>query len=85
LEYIGPEATARIAIDAALEAAGWLVQDRNAMNLHASRGVAVREFVLEQGHGKVDYLLFVDMEAVGVLEAKKVGRTLSGVEPQARD
>lgn len=53
------------------------------MNLTASRGVAVREFKLKQGHGYADYLLFVDGKAVGVLEGKHAGHTLSGVEPQS--
>ena len=39
----------------------------------------MREFVLKRPHGRVDYLLFVDGEAVGVLEAKKEGETLTGV------
>ncbi|MFN0241512.1 MAG: DEAD/DEAH box helicase family protein [Planctomycetota bacterium] len=51
--------------------------------MHAARGVAVREFPLATGHGAVDYLLFVDARAVGVLEAKPEGHTLSGVEVQA--
>jgi type I restriction enzyme R subunit len=37
-----PEQSARQQIDAALEAAGWIVQDRAAMNLAAAPGVAVR-------------------------------------------
>ena len=45
----------------------------------AARGVAVREFVLAPGHGRTDYLLFVDRNAVGALEAKKEGETLTGV------
>ncbi len=49
------------------------------MNLAAARGVAVREFVLKPPHGRADYLLFVDGEAVGVVEAKKEGETLTGV------
>ncbi len=53
------------------------------MNVHAAQGVAVREFVLATGHGYADYLLFVDGRAVGVLEAKPEGHTLSGVEVQA--
>ena len=53
------------------------------MNLSAGRGVAVREFKLTPGHGFADYLLFVDGKAVGVLEAKPEGHTLSGVEVQA--
>jgi hypothetical protein len=41
--------------------------------------VAVREFVLKSPHGRADYLLSVDGAAVGVLEAKKEGETLTGV------
>jgi hypothetical protein len=66
----GPELKARAQIDAALGAAGWIVQDREAMNLAAGRGVAVREFKLTSGHGFADYLLFVGGKAVGVLEGK---------------
>jgi type I restriction enzyme, R subunit len=79
----GPEAAARVEIDAALLAAGWVVQNRDQMNLSAAQGVAVREFKLTSGHGYADYLLFVDGKAVGVLEAKAPGHTLVGVEPQA--
>ncbi len=35
------------------------------------------------GHGRVDYLLYVDKKVVGVVEAKPVGTTLSGVEWQS--
>ena len=44
-----PEALARIEIDRQLGTAGWDVQDYSAMNLHAGRGVAVREFPLKTG------------------------------------
>ncbi len=71
-------------IDSALAAAGWVVQDHGGMNLGAGKGVAVREFALAPGHGKADYLLFLDRKAVGVLEAKPEGHTLSGVEGQAK-
>jgi len=57
------------------------VQSRHAINLYASRGVAVCEFPLETG--EADYLLFVDRKAVGVVEAKPEGVTLSGVAEQA--
>src|SRR5437764_13239738 len=76
-----PEARARRAIDVLLAQAGWAVQDRACLNLGAGRGVAVREFSLSTG--AVDYLLFVDREAVGTIEAKKVGQTLTGVEEQS--
>ncbi len=63
-----------------LIAAGWVVQDHRRVNLYAGRGVAVGE--LGTGAGPADYVLFVDRQAVGVIEAKKQGTTLSGVEPQ---
>jgi type I restriction enzyme R subunit len=79
-----PEQRARQKIDAALAVSGWIVQDRDEMNVSAGRGVAVREFKLVRGHGYADYLLFVDGKAAGVLEAKAKGHTLVGVEPQAK-
>ena len=79
----GPEAEARRNIDAALEAAGWAVQDANAVDLTTSSGVAVREFPLNPGHGSADYLLYVDGQAVGVVEAKPEGTPLTGVELQS--
>ncbi|MEJ7637447.1 MAG: hypothetical protein WKF75_05495, partial [Singulisphaera sp.] len=39
-------------------------------------------FPLRQGHGFADYLLYVDGKAAGVVEAKKVGTPLTGVETQ---
>ena len=51
-----------------LEAAGWAVQDARAVNLAASRGVAVREFVMKRPHGRADYLLFLDGRAAGVVD-----------------
>jgi|ERR1039458_8809426 type I restriction enzyme R subunit len=83
LSYLTPEARARVQIDRMLEQAGWIVQSADEVNLKAGRGVAVREFVMEPPHGRVDYLLFVDAIAVGVIEAKKEGETLTGVEWQS--
>jgi type I restriction enzyme R subunit len=79
----GPEREARAKIDAALTEAGWVVQDRDQMNLSAGRGIAVREFKLAAGHGYADYMLFVQGKAAGILEAKPADHTLTGVEPQA--
>ena len=76
-----PEDLARESIDRQLAAAGWVVQSLKDMNLYAARGVAVREFMLTTG--PVDYLLFVDRKAAGVIEAKREGVPLTGVEPQA--
>ena len=75
-----PEEKAREQIDDQLRAAGWTVQSRDAANLGAARGVAVAEFPLATGFA--DYMLFVDRRPIGVVEAKAVGRTLSGVEVQ---
>ncbi|MEJ7776798.1 MAG: hypothetical protein WKF52_05315, partial [Sphingomicrobium sp.] len=77
-----PEMLARQVIDEQLLAAGWVVQDRSAMNRTASLGVAVREYPLATG--PCDYLLFVAGKACGVVEAKAAGTTLSGVTEQAR-
>jgi type I restriction enzyme, R subunit len=77
------EAAARLTIDAALERAGWAVQDAAHVNLFAACGVAVREFPLKTGHGEADYLLFANAKAVGVVEAKKQGTPLTGVEIQS--
>lgn len=78
-----PEADARQTIDQLLAAAGWNIQDVSSVNIHAARGVAIREFPLATGHGFADYLLYVDGKAAGVIEAKKVGSTLTGVEVQS--
>ena len=76
-----PEQQARKSIDALLGAAGWTIQNIASLNLHASRGVAVREM---QSHGgPADYILFVDRKALGVVEAKKEGTTLSAVAEQS--
>jgi type I restriction enzyme R subunit len=66
-----------------LAAAGWDVQHYKAADIHAKRGVAMREFELNPGHGTADYLLYVDGKAAGVIEAKKEGATLTGVEVQS--
>ncbi len=48
-----PEQQARGNIDVLLEAAGWHVCDAAAANIHAVRGVAMREFPLP-GYGFAD-------------------------------
>ena len=68
-----PEQEAREIIDKRLSQSGWDVQDVGNVNIHAAKGVAIREFSLNKGHGYADYLLYVDGKAAGVIEAKKVG------------
>jgi type I restriction enzyme R subunit len=79
-----PEEKARESIDGMLVAAGWLIQDRTDANIDAGCGVAIREFALGRGYGEADYLLFVDAQAAGVIEAKKEGTALIGVEIQTQ-
>src|SRR5438270_4725398 len=77
-----PEQRARQRIDGQFEACGWIPQDRKAMNIYASLGVAVREFPL--GEGEADYLLYADGKVIGVVEAKPTEYgTLTGVESQS--
>ena len=80
---MNPEEKARLKIDEELTQAGWVIQDRKDFNRNASLGVAVREFLM-QDNTEADYLLFVDGKACGVIEAKKAGHTLSGVENQSK-
>ena len=78
-----PEEEARLDIDKMLEASGWVIQDYKDFDLSEGLGVAVREYPLSKDHS--DYALFVNRNPVGVLEAKKVGWTLTGVEGQSKN
>jgi type I restriction enzyme R subunit len=80
---VSAEQAARQTIDKLLAQAGWAVQHFKQADIHAARGVAIREFVLNEGYGFADYLLYVDGKAAGVIEAKKQGATLTGVEIQS--
>src|SRR5258707_5744419 len=79
---MAPEELARENIDKLLTACGWKVQDRKSINLAAAQGVAIREALLKE-RDEVDYLLFVDGKAIGTVEAKPEGHTLTGVEEQS--
>ncbi len=76
-----PEQRARQQIDAQLAACGWAVQNSDTADFSVGRGIALREVRLKTG--PCDYLLLVDRKAVGVIEAKKEGTTLSGVAEQS--
>ncbi|NNN08361.1 MAG: DEAD/DEAH box helicase family protein, partial [Acidimicrobiaceae bacterium] len=78
-----PEERARDLIDEQLTRAGWFVCDRKDIELFNHQGVAVREVIMATEHGRADYLLYVDRQIVGVIEAKPVGTTLSGVQWQS--
>ncbi|UOA10863.1 DEAD/DEAH box helicase family protein [Methylobacter sp. S3L5C] len=77
-----PEVKARQLIDQKLERAGWTIQDMKQINLGAGQGVAVREYPTDTG--PADYVLFVNREAVGVIEAKRdeAGENLTVTERQ---
>ncbi len=76
-----PEQIARNKIDQMLSEADWLVQDMKDINLGASLGVIIREYPTETG--PADYILFVNRNPVGVIEAKKEGTILTTVEEQS--
>jgi len=78
-----PEDNARENIDLMLEKAGWHIYDLKEANIYAHRGVVIRNFPLKSGHGFADYLFYIDGKASGVIEAKKEGATLTGVEIQS--
>ena len=78
-----PEQKARDLIDQKLREAGWVIQNLKQANFYAGLGVAVREYPTDSG--EADYLLFVDGEPVGVIEAKEehFGHKLNTVEEQS--
>ena len=80
---LNPEERARVLIDEQLARAGWYVCDRDQRDLVNHRGNAVREVIMDAGHGRADYLLYVDRKIVGVIEAKPVGTPLTGVQWQS--
>ena len=69
MDYIDPEDQARINIDQQLVACGWRVQDYRTAAVAEALGVAVREAPTDSG--PTDYLLFVDRQPVGVIEANQ--------------
>ena len=70
-----PEARSRIEIDRLLAAAGWRVCDCRQGDLHAARGVAIREFPLEAGDGDADYPFYIHGDPPGVVAGNKHGPT----------
>jgi type I site-specific restriction endonuclease len=49
------------------------VQDRKTFDFVNHQRLALREAVMKPGHGRADYLLYVDQRVVGVIEAKPEG------------
>lgn len=78
-----PEQKARDNIDKMLEKAGWKVQSKKKIDFSAGPGVAVKEY--DTDVGPADYALFIDGEAIGVIEAKPEnwGQKITTVENQS--
>ena len=78
-----PEQKARDNIDEMLGRAGWLVQDKKKIDFSASFGIAIREYQTDVG--SADYVLFINKEPVGVVEAKPEdwGQKITTVEDQS--
>lgn len=78
-----PEQIARDRIDNMLKASGWAVQNKSNINFNASSGIAIKEYQTDIGPG--DYVLFVDREPCGIIEAKREeeGHRLTTHEDQA--
>jgi type I restriction enzyme R subunit len=68
-------------INPALKKAGWTIQHFKKANIYGAKGVAVEFFPI--GKEEADYVLFVNGQACGIIEAKKTGVTLIGKEPQS--
>jgi type I restriction enzyme, R subunit len=64
-----PEQIARDEIDKQLILCGWQIQNKDAVNLSASIGIAVREY--QTDIGPADYVLFIDKKPAGIIEAKR--------------
>lgn len=81
-----PEQIARDNIDKQLIACGWVIQDKDKINLNAALGVVVRYYLTQDGK-ETDYVLFVDKKPVGVIEAKREeeGHRLTTVEEQSNE
>lgn len=82
---MSPEEKARIEIDKQLNVAGYVVQDMSELNLLVAKGVVVREYPTDTG--EVDYLIFVNQQPVGIIEAKAITKgekLITEVEDQTR-
>lgn len=83
-ENQNPEQKARDSIDELLKQAGWAVQHAKKIDLNVGLGQAVREY--QTDIGPADYVLFVDKQAVGVIEAKRedLAHKITEIESQTQ-
>ena len=82
-QNLKPEQKARDTIDQMLDQAGWKVQSKNKIDFSAGVGIAVREYPTDVG--PADYVVFIDKNPVGVVEAKPEdwGQKITTVEDQS--
>jgi len=64
-----PEQLARDLIDFELIRSGWIIQNKNQINLNAATGIAIREY--QTDISPADYILFVNKQPAGIIEAKR--------------
>jgi type I restriction enzyme R subunit len=74
---LAAEQRARVLIDRQLSRCRVVGAGQEVAEPVRQQGVACREVVMKAGHGRADYLLYVDRKVVGVIEAKPEGTTLS--------
>lgn len=82
---MSPEEKARLEIDKQLVEAGYVVQDMKELDITAAKGVVVREYPTDTG--EVDYLIFINQQPVGIIEAKAIDKgekLIVEVEDQTR-
>lgn len=79
-----PEQIARDEIDRQLVACGWSVQEKSRIDWRRALGIAVRHYPTQDG-SVPDYVLFVNRQPAGIIEAKKddEGHRLTVVEEQS--
>ena len=82
-QNLKPEQKARDTIDQILDQAGWKVQSKNKIDFSVGFGIAIREYQTDAG--LADYVLFIDKNPVGVIEAKPEdwGQQITTVEDQS--
>jgi len=80
-----PEQKARDTIDRKLIASGWVIQDMNTLNFSANSGIVAKEYQTDAG--VADYLLFLNRQPIGVIEAKREeeGRHNTTIEKESSE
>ena len=74
MDNLKPEEQSRVLIDEMLAAAGWAVVSRSEYS-DVPHAQALEE-ALTKGNNRADYKLYLDGKAIGVLEAKRLGKSL---------